>query len=305
MRTETPPLNVMSKRPRAPVATPKQTHPHLVNRYLAILGAQSRPLKFLVSRFLMRTGVSSFFFIPQSGFRLSFFPTSLSAALWINPDDRKDDVAFFRDFLRPGDTIVDVGANIGSLTLQAAVIAGETGKVLAVEPHPRIFNFQRQNLALNHASQVEAHNVALGEATGRLHFSDDRSDDQNAVRNDDGGIVIPVRTLDSLASGLPEITLLKIDVEGYELSVLNGAAQTLTRTACVFYESWEEHLKRWGLVTGDIIRRLEQAGFQVFSGIKERRLQRAFPDHVSAVCEDLVAVRTPSVLLDRMACVLN
>ena len=274
-------------------------------RYLAILKAQSHPLKFILSRMLMRTGLSSLLYIPQSGFKLRFFPTSLSAALWINPDDRKDDVTFFRAFLRPGDTTVDVGANIGSLSLLAAVITGESGKVLAVEPHPRIFNFQRQNLALNHVHQVEAHNVALGDTTGHLHFSDDRSDDQNSVRADDGGIVIPVTTLDSLTASLPQITLRKIDVEGYELSVLNGATDTLARTACVFYESWEEHLKKWGIATGDVIRRLEKAGFQVFSGIKQRRLQRVQPDYVSTECEDLIAVRNPSVLLDRMACAVS
>ena len=273
-----------------------------MTRYLTILRSQSHPVKFILSRLLMRTGLSRFLSIRQSGFRLRFFPTSLSAALWINPDDRKDDVAFFSEFLRPGDTVVDVGANIGSLSLLASVLTGEEGRVLAVEPHPRIFQFQRQNIALNHAPQVEAHNVALGEATGQLHFTNDRSDDQNHVLNDDGGIVIPVTTLDTLAAGLPNITLLKIDVEGYELSVLNGASKTLDRTDCVFYESWEQHLRQWGIATGDVIRRLEKAGFQVFKGIKQRRLRRVQPDYVSLECEDLVAVRTPAVLLERMQC---
>jgi hypothetical protein len=70
----------------------------------------------------------------------------------------------------------------------------------------------------------------------------------------------------------------------------------------VFYESWEQHLRQWGIATGDIIRRLEKAGFQVFKGIKQRRLSRVQPDYVSAECEDLVAVRTPGVLLQRMQC---
>ena len=253
----------------------------------------------------MRTGLCRFLDIPQAGFKLRFFPTSLSAALWIDPHDRKDDVAFFTDFLRPGDTVVDVGANIGSLSLLAAVLTQDTGKVVAVEAHPRIFGFQAQNLALNPAHRVEAQNVALGDAPGHLHFSDDRSDDQNAVLNDDGGIVVPVTTLDSLTGELPRIALLKIDVEGYEMAVLKGATATLARTDCVFYESWEAHLKKWGIGTGDVIQLLEQNGFQVFKGIKQRKLQRVTPGYVSANCEDLVAVRDPKALLDRMACALN
>lgn len=275
-----------------------------MTRYLSILREQSHPLKFLISRLLMRTGLSRFFSIPQSGFHLRFFPTSLSASLWINPEDRKDDVAFFREFLRPGDSVVDVGANIGSLSILAAITAGNTGKVIAIEPHPRIYGFQRQNLAFNQIRNVESHNVALGESPGQLHFSDERSDDQNGVLSD-GGIVVTVTTLDTLTVALPAIALLKIDVEGYELPVLKGARETLARTACVYFESWETHLQKWNVTTGDVIHFLQQSGFQVYKGIKQRRIQRVLPDYISSECEDLIAVRNPDVLLGRMACVVE
>ncbi|MDB6075944.1 MAG: hypothetical protein JWO89_3584 [Verrucomicrobiaceae bacterium] len=52
------------------------------------------------------------------------------------------------------------------------------------------------------------------------------------------------------------------------------------------------------------MRKLELAGFQVFSGIKERNLQRALFNHLSVDCEDLVAVRTLDVLLERVVCTL-
>ena len=279
---------------------------HRVTRHIDILRSQAHPFKFVISRLLMRTGLCRHLSIPQRGFRLRFFPTSLSAALWINPNDRKDDVAFFSDFLRRGDIVVDVGANIGSLSLLAAVITGDEGKVLAVEPHPRIFRFQQENLALNSRQRVEAHNVALGDSDGSLRFSDERADDQNGVLNDeDGGIVIPVTTLDRLAKDLPRVTLLKIDVEGYEMAVLAGASATLERTECVFYESWEEHLKKWDVSSGTIIARLEQAGFEVYQGIKQRHLKRVSTDYKSLTCEDLVAVRTVSVIQNRMKCTIE
>ncbi len=275
-----------------------------MSNYLSILRAQPKPLKFLMSRLLMRTGLSTLFFIEQDGFRLRFFPSSLSAALWIDPDDRKDDVAFFRDYLRPGDTVIDAGANVGSLCLLAAVIVGESGRVLAVEPHPRIFGFLRQNLALNRATNVRAENTALGETPGELNFSDTRADDENSVQRSGQGIRVPVTTLDRLAADLDRIALLKIDVEGFEIAVLQGAAGVVGRTACVYCESFEHNLRKLGWSTSDLIAKFEDAGLQVFTGIKARSLRRVRPGYVSVECEDVVAVRDPEVILSRMRCVV-
>jgi len=255
-----------------------------------------------MSRLLMRSGLSTLFFIEQDGFRLRFFPSSLSAALWIDPDDRKDDAAFFREYLRAGDTVIDAGANVGSLSLLAATIVGESGRVLAVEPHPRIFGFLRQNLALNRAANVRAENTALGEAAGELVFSDTRADDENSVQRSGPGIRVPVTTLDLLAADLGQVALLEIDVEGFEISVLQGAAGVLSRTSCVYCESFEQNLQKLGCSTGDLIRKLEDAGLQVFTGIKARSLRRVRPDHVSVNCEDLVAVRDSEAILGRTRC---
>jgi FkbM family methyltransferase len=270
--------------------------------YLTILRAQPRPLKFLMSRLLMSSGCSTLFFIEQDGFRLRFFPSSLSAALWIDPDDRKDDAAFFRDYLRAGDTVIDAGANVGSLALLAATIVGESGRVLAVEPHPRIFGFLRHNLALNRAVNVRAENTALGEAPGELSFSDTRADDENSVQRSGSGIRVPVTTLDLLAADLGPVALLKIDVEGFEIAVLHGATGVLRRTACVYCESFEQNLQKLGWSTSDLIRKLEEAGLQVFTGINARSLRRVRPGHISVKCEDLVAMRDPEAILNRMSC---
>src|SRR4051812_29531042 len=67
--------------------------------------------RFLAARFLWRTGLSKYFSIDNGRFQLVFFPTALSSALWYTPDARSDDETFFYDFLRPGDVVVDVGAN--------------------------------------------------------------------------------------------------------------------------------------------------------------------------------------------------
>jgi len=158
-------------------------------------------------------------------------------------------------------------------------------------------------LALNGAVTVQAENTALGDAQGELCFSDTRSDDQNSVQRSGPGIRVPVTTLDVLAAELAQIALLKIDVEGFEIAVLHGAAGVLSRTACVYCESFEQNLQKLGWSTSDLIGKLEDAGLQVFTGIKARSLRRVRPGYVSVQCEDLVAVRDREVILDRMRCV--
>ncbi len=272
-------------------------------RYLTILRSQNHPWLFLISRLLMRTGLSKRLFIPQGGFRLRFYPSSLSASLWIDPEDRKDDVAFLNDYLRVGDTVVDVGANIGSLSIASALCVGASGHVLAIEPHPRIYGYLLGNLELNSVGNVKPVNTALGDKTGELWFMDERSDDQNSVAKEGVGIRVPVTTLDEVAAELGRISLLKIDVEGYEVAVLAGAAEVLSRTECVYCESYESHFQKLGWTTGDLIGKFEAAGMQVFSGIKQRRLVRVRPGYVSEGCEDLVALHDPKSIQGRMKCV--
>ena len=68
----------------------------------------------------MRLGISRWLTIRQAGFVLRFHPSSLSAALWIDPEDHQAEAVFFRRYLRPGDVVLDVGANVGLTTLVAS-----------------------------------------------------------------------------------------------------------------------------------------------------------------------------------------
>ena len=107
-----------------------------MKRYWQILRSQPRPVLFLLSRLLMRTGLCRLFLIRQQGFVLRFYPSALSATLWMAPDDRHADADFMRAYLRPGDVAIDVGANIGWYSLLAAGLVGGDGRVVGVEPNP-------------------------------------------------------------------------------------------------------------------------------------------------------------------------
>ncbi len=219
-----------------------------------------RPGRFLLSRLLWSAGVSErFTFELPDDIRLRFYPSSISAALFVSADARDDDVEFLRLVLRPGDTYLDCGANIGHLAVVARRLVGDRGLVTAIEANPRIFSYCRGNLDLNGFMDVLAINVALGEERGTAWITDRRDDDQNHLA-DGGGTAVPMRTLDEVVGGGP-ITLLKLDVEGFELQVLRGARETLARTSIVHCELSRGNSARFGYQPGEAEDLLLEAGF--------------------------------------------
>src|SRR5437016_3534370 len=102
---------------------------------------QKQPFKYLLGRFLMFTHTSILFSIKMKDYKLKFYPTTLSLCLWLNPYDRSTDEAFFRKYIKKTDNVVDVGANIGELTLTASSLVADDKKVFSIEAHPRIFKY--------------------------------------------------------------------------------------------------------------------------------------------------------------------
>lgn len=138
-----------------------------------------------------------------------------------------EDMAFLLHFLRPEDCFFDVGANVGVYTILAS---GEIGaNSVAVEPVPSTFRHLGNNINLN---KLQAHttalNIGLGEEKGILRFTS-AFDTVNhvATPNDQDTIEVQVETVDNLTKRFCVPALMKIDVEGFETPVLNGAIKTL------------------------------------------------------------------------------
>jgi hypothetical protein len=81
------------------------------------------------------------------------------------------EVALMRQFVRPGDTVIDVGANIGDLTLPLAQMVGAGGRVYAVESHADTYNVLCANLALNEVRNVRALNVFIAKGSASADTS--------------------------------------------------------------------------------------------------------------------------------------
>lgn len=205
------------------------------------LRSENRPVRFLISRLLRRSGLCNL--VPLwarlgDGSRVRFRNSAVAANLWVDPSCFDGtDIAFLRAFLRPGDTFVDVGANVGVYSLYGARSVGPTGRVFAVEPHPRIWRQLRDNLRANEYSWAEAFLGAVSDTSGARQFTDMRSDDQNGLKPD-GPLSVRTARLDDLIPH-KDVRLLKIDVEGHEAAVLAGAVEVLRRTDAVLVEAWE------------------------------------------------------------------
>lgn len=233
---------------------------------------------------------------------MQFSPTALAATLWYDVNARAGDEAFIVSFLKSGEVAIDVGANIGHLALNAAVAVGSAGHVLAIEASPITFRHLVRNITRNGFDHVAAINVALGDRDGTVVLSDERADDQNHVLVGGmpaGARTVPVVRLDALTSDLRDIALLKIDVEGYELMVLNGAEETLARTRAVYFESWEKHAMRYGYQSRDVLAKLMASGFGVYRRVGAEFLPVEH-DHHARARQNLIAVRDVRDLHERL-----
>lgn len=137
-----------------------------------------------------------------------------------------------RNHVSPGDVCVDVGANVGAITLLLAKAVGTTGRVYSFEPGPVFCERLRKNVALNPSIQnnVTAFNVGVADKKGVLHWAEDPEFPGNAHMFGKKGMEVEVVTLDTFL--LPQLTrmdFLKIDVEGMELEVLTGAKELIRK----------------------------------------------------------------------------
>lgn len=259
--------------------------------FAKVVMESKKPGKYFFAQVLAKTGLCKFFVIKMNGYKLRFTPSALSITLFSNPGDREHDETFFRHLLKLGDVYVDVGANIGTLVLCAAQLVGNNGKVIAIEAHPKTFGYLTENIALNSFLNINLINYAVGDKEGELTFSDINSDDQNKVITGlTGGITVPVKKLDVLLRQEKNISLLKIDVEGFEKFVVDGASEVLKKTDMVFFESWDQNFLNYGYTTGDLIDLFEQKEFKVFS-IANDKLSMISKTHNSVICENLLAIK--------------
>lgn len=136
-----------------------------------------------------------------------------------------------------GDTFIDVGAHHGYYTLMASRRVGERGRVLAFEPAPGNFAVLSQHLKWNRLDWVEICQSAVGSENGFLKFATGTGTGTGHLSEDGDIEVSVVRLDDEVLRRQLTPTHIKIDVEGAELSVLQGATQTLRKFSPILFLS--------------------------------------------------------------------
>jgi FkbM family methyltransferase len=162
----------------------------------------------------------------------------LSKAIFIGNFERQE-IKFLSKIVRPGDTFIDIGSNIGYYTVIAARLVGARGKVIAVEPVKKTFDRLNRNIQLNHFKNVSPYRLALSSTDGILpmNVSQDGYDAWNSLTKPargDAYVVEEVQTqkIDEFVrtnhiDGI--VKMVKIDVEGWESELIKGGSEFFAR----------------------------------------------------------------------------
>ena len=260
--------------------------------------AQTLRLRHRVRNFLARPRRAKYFALAQRARR--WFPVPIPLRLsfgawWLAQESALDEkliheggfeekeLRFVERYLRPGMTVLDVGAHHGLYTLLTSKRVGRKGRVIAFEPSPRERKRLKQHVRVNRCANVTVVPIALGDYTGEAElFVVSKFEDwcnslrPPAVKRSTSKIRVEVKRADEAleALGITKVDFIKLDVEGAELSFLKGAAGILRDSRpVVLVEVQDSRTKPWGYAGREIIEFMEQLKYRWFGVAEDGRLE--------------------------------
>jgi FkbM family methyltransferase len=207
--------------------------------------------------------------------------------------------ALFKQAVKPGDVVLDVGGYLGWFTLLAARAVGPQGRVIVVEANPQSQEMLEQNVGRNgFGDRVTLHRTAVADQPGAATFYWDASDGSSSgltvPDNVGGSYEVPVATIDSLLEAEPLPDVVKIDIEGAEVSALKGMRATFASAKPgmkLFVELNPGALANAGTSSDALLAELREAGFGISVIDEAARSLRPLADgerlaqHANLYCE--------------------
>ncbi|RYX84315.1 FkbM family methyltransferase [bacterium] len=177
-----------------------------------------------------------------------------------------EDMSFVLHALRKNDVFVDVGANVGTYTVLAGAAIG--AQCITFEPAPSTFSNLMRNVDLNQINNlVDARNVGVGETDGEITFTSGLDTVNHVLSKDEhhaDAVTIPVVTLDKSLQGSNPVVI-KIDVEGFETSVISGAANVLSQESLLaIVMELNGSGNRYGFDEAQLHKKILDYGFQSY-----------------------------------------
>lgn len=209
---------------------------------------------------------------------------------FLRPTDYEaDTLRTFRAYVRPGMTVLDIGANAGFLTLLLADLVGPTGRVFCFEPCPETYKLLEKNIRANDLKYVRTFPVALSNRNGTAVLTrNPRNDGANTLGDlsasaDLAGwdveqlkVQVPTLTLDDFLEeqDVERVDFVKIDVEGAETMVFEGARRLLSRpdAPAIVCEVADRNQRSVGRTCSDLRSMLYSFGYRSY------RLRKGFPE---------------------------
>ncbi len=202
-------------------------------------------------------------------------------------------LAWMKTLLRPGDTVIDGGANIGFHSLQMSRLVGSTGTVWSFEPDPENYIILQHNIARNHCSNVLAFQMALADKEGILPlWVGSSSSESNSFFNigDFSPNAVNVRAvaLDDLLPKNTRPTFIKLDIEGAEGLAISGARNVIRRcsTLYIIMELFPAAMRAsgWDLLRTEAL--LRELGFREFYALESVDARREVSSLVDMINPD-------------------
>lgn len=166
---------------------------------------------------------------------LDYSRSGLEKDLYLHSIREEESVNILKSELKQGMNVVDIGSNIGYYAFMEAETVGDEGKVLAIEPTTESFERFLENLNRNNYSNIDYLNKAAGNKSAKLGVRKYETPNLNRIVSKERGQEnVDVEPLDKLAEGFnPD--LVRMDVEGYELNILEGMEEILARKSLTLF----------------------------------------------------------------------
>lgn len=261
---------------------------HYLRRLKRLLGREDlrrHPFKAIYRRIAwrLRWRVSSQLWSARVGGLRLFLPNGGAGALiYLQGASEPQLAEFVKRFLKPGMVFADVGANLGEYTVLAAQILQTSGKVYAFEPRPDTFEVLTSNISVNGFTNISAKPWAVWNKDGFSEFEKTPDPSVSKLRPDDTMLdkhsLVRVRTVtlnDYFADpGIAKPDLIKIDVEGAELQVLEGASSLLTspQAPTLIVEYGPANAAGFGYKALEILEFLRQMQYTIYE-FRQNRLE--------------------------------